>query len=70
MSWVSANDSEYHEAENLSLNISKAKSSLGWEPTWNLEQAIGKIVAWHKAEMRKEDLMKVSLKQIKEYFAD
>ena len=70
MSWVSANNSGYHEAENLSLDISKAKSSLGWKPKWNLEQAVGKVVAWHKADMKKEDLKKISLKQIKEYLSD
>ena len=70
LSWVSANNSGYHEAENLSLDISKAKSSLGWKPKWNLEQAVGKVVAWHKADMKKEDLKKISLKQIKEYLSD
>jgi hypothetical protein len=27
-------------------------------------------VAWHKADMKKEDLKKISLKQIKEYLSD
>ena len=37
-----------HEANYLKLDISKAKYKLHWEPRWNLETAILKIVEWER----------------------
>jgi CDP-glucose 4,6-dehydratase len=36
-----------HEAHYLKLDISKARGSLGWEPTWDLETTLGKVVTWN-----------------------
>lgn len=36
-----------HEAHYLKLDISKAKSQLGWQPRWTLAEALDKIVEWH-----------------------
>ncbi|OGV61215.1 MAG: CDP-glucose 4,6-dehydratase [Lentisphaerae bacterium RIFOXYA12_FULL_48_11] len=56
-----------HEAHYLSLNCSKARKELGWQPRWNLKQALGSIVEWTRAYARKEDVKRICLKQIKEY---
>jgi CDP-glucose 4,6-dehydratase len=37
-----------HEANLLSLNISKAKKELGWLPIWTNEEAIEKTILWYK----------------------
>lgn len=37
-----------HEANLLKLDISKAKSLLGWSPLWNIDQAIAETVAWYR----------------------
>lgn len=36
-----------HEATYLKLDISKARSRLGWTPVWSLETALQKIVEWN-----------------------
>lgn len=38
-----------HEARYLKLDISKAGARLGWRPRWTLEDALGRIIAWHQA---------------------
>lgn len=37
-----------HEANLLKLDISKAKSLLGWSPLWNIDKAIAETVAWYR----------------------
>ncbi len=37
-----------HEANLLKLDISKAKSLLGWSPLWNIDRAIAETVAWYQ----------------------
>jgi CDP-glucose 4,6-dehydratase len=56
-----------HEAHFLRLDSSKARRELGWKPRWHVGQAIDKIIEWTLAYKRKEDMLKVSLKQIEEY---
>jgi CDP-glucose 4,6-dehydratase len=40
---------QLHEARYLKLDISKARTALGWSPRWSLTQALESIVAWHRA---------------------
>jgi len=56
-----------HEAHYLKLDWSKARTELGWQPKWNLEQAIKKTVEWTKAYQSHKDVRSVCLRQIKEY---
>lgn len=56
-----------HEAGYLKLDCSKAKIQLGWQPHWSLETAIEKIVQWSNNYQSKENIRKVSLRQIQEY---
>lgn len=37
-----------HEANILKLDISKAKSRLGWVPLWDIDKAITETVAWYR----------------------
>jgi len=56
-----------HEAHYLKLDWTKARTELGWQPKWNLEQAIKKTVEWTKAFQGHKDVRSVCLRQIKEY---
>jgi CDP-glucose 4,6-dehydratase len=56
-----------HEANYLKLDISKARARLQWEPRWNLGQALGHIVSWHKAWLAGADMHQLCLEQIQLY---
>ncbi len=56
-----------HEAHYLKLDCSKAKAKLNWQPSWNLEQALEKIIEWVRAYQEQADMRVISLKQIQEY---
>jgi CDP-glucose 4,6-dehydratase len=52
------------EAGHLSLDSSAAESGLGWRPTWDLQEALAKIVEWHDAQRAGADMRAVSVRQI------
>jgi CDP-glucose 4,6-dehydratase len=66
-SWKLDNRDHPHEANYLKLDCSKAKSRLNWRPRWNIEQALEKIVAWHRAYSSGKEMREFSLSQINEY---
>jgi CDP-glucose 4,6-dehydratase len=69
-SWKLDTDSSHHEAGFLKLDISKAKSKLGWKPVWELNHTLDRIIFWHKAWLNKEDMQAICLTEIKEYMKD
>jgi len=54
----------------MKLDISKAKSRLNWQPTWQLEQTIERIIIWHQAWMNKENMQLLCLQEISNYMRD
>jgi CDP-glucose 4,6-dehydratase len=56
-----------HEAALLSLDCSKAKQLMQWQPKWSIEKAIEETIEWYKAFLNKEDLYSLSKKQIIKY---
>ena len=70
LSWKQEKSFSLHEAEILSLNITKARKTLEWAPKWKLNYAIDKVVDWHRKEIKNKDMIGVTLNQIKEYFDD
>jgi CDP-glucose 4,6-dehydratase len=56
-----------HEANYLKLDCSKAKAELGWHPKWDIETTLKSIVEWNKAYLNKEDIRKITEKQIDQY---
>ena len=52
------------EALHLALDSGKAERELHWRPRWNLEDALGLVVEWHRAQRAGEDMRAVSLAQI------
>jgi len=69
-SWALDSGKHPHEAGYLKLDVSKAKSRLGWQPTWHLEQTLEKIVDWHQAWLNQEDMQALCLKEIQDYMQD
>lgn len=59
-----------HEENFLKLDISKAKAQLGWRPTWSLEGSLQLITQWHRAWLAHQDVKKLCLHQIHQYYKD
>jgi len=56
-----------HEAHYLKLDISKARSLLGWSPRWNLDQALERTAHWYRHHISGGDLRSFTLGQIQDY---
>ena len=65
--WEIENTKQHHEASLLKLDISKAKSKLGWKPRWCLETAIDNTVEWYQAFKENKNMEDFTIKQIKLY---
>jgi CDP-glucose 4,6-dehydratase len=55
------------EAGYLALDSTKAERHLGWRPEWDLGQALERVVQWHEAERRGEDMRRASMTQIEQF---
>jgi CDP-glucose 4,6-dehydratase len=56
-----------HETRLLTLNSSKARTTLKWKPKADIETSIDNIIAWTRAYKDKKDIRKVSLDQLSAY---
>ncbi|OON96062.1 MAG: CDP-glucose 4,6-dehydratase [Candidatus Epulonipiscioides saccharophilum] len=61
---------DFHEAQILKLDCAKIKSVLKWQPKWNIETAVNKIVDWTRCYINKEDINKIMELQIEEFLFD
>lgn len=66
-SWQLDGGSYPHEAGHLKLDISKAKTKLGWQPRWNLATALANITDWHHHWLVKADMQAECQRQISNY---
>jgi CDP-glucose 4,6-dehydratase len=62
---IQQDPNQKHEAQNLMLNIDKAKKDLHWEPKYNALQSIEKTIEWYK-DARNGDVK--CLEHINQYF--
>lgn len=69
-SWQQDSALSVHEAHILNLDSSKAKAELGWQPKWHLEHALDKVVEWHQAWQRGDDMRAMCIAQIEEYLRE
>lgn len=67
LKWVNCYDGGPHEANFLKLDCSKLKSTFGWKPKWNLNDAIEKVVEWNKCWLSGENIRECMNKQINEF---
>jgi CDP-glucose 4,6-dehydratase len=56
-----------HEAHHLRLDCSKARTRLGWQPRWNIETALDRIVSWTKEYIDGENVRNVCQRQIQDF---
>lgn len=68
--WINEYDGGPHEATFLKLDCSKIKSVFAWEPRWNIETAMEKIVEWSDCYLKGENVAVCMEKQIKEYLGE
>lgn len=62
--------SNLYESGLLKLDISKARTLLGWNPVYNIYETIEKTVNWYRNfynGIKKEKLFKISLNEIRDY---
>jgi len=69
-SWQLDQGDHPHEAHYLKLDCSKAKARLNWQPRWNLDEALSKIVDWQKKYQQGANMKAVTLKQINLYLKE
>lgn len=67
VSWSIDKNANPHEAMYLKLDCSKAHLRLNWYPRLALQHALEKVVAWHKAYLRGENMHEITLQQINSY---
>lgn len=60
--------SEPHEANLLSLDISKAKAYLKWSTVWDTAKTVEKTVEWYR-EYKQKDPYEICRSQIKEFIS-
>lgn len=65
--WVLDDGRHAHEAIYLKLDISKARSRLGWNPRWGLLRALESTLDWHRAWRDGENMHAFCLRQIVEF---
>jgi CDP-glucose 4,6-dehydratase len=64
--WGGAFEWELDGGENPP-EAGEAERRLGWHAEWDLGQALERVVEWHEAQRRGEDMRKVSLEQIERF---
>jgi len=57
-------NNNFHEAQFLKLDISKARLDLKWVPKWNLEKTIEETIIWYRAYLDGKNMRKLTLDQI------
>lgn len=70
INWINKHDGGPHEASFLKLDCSKIRRHIGWEPVWNLNITMEKIVEWTWCYMQGGDYIECMKKQIEEYLGE
>lgn len=67
--WLLDGGEHPHEANYLKLDCSKAKMKLQWQPRWDLNTTLSRIIKWHKAWLNKDDMNAYCIQEINEYMS-
>lgn len=65
--WINKYDGGPHEANFLKLDCSKMKATFGWEPHWNIDKAVEKVVEWSKCWIEQGDISSCMNMEIQEF---
>ena len=66
-SWELEQGAQPYEAQTLSLDNTKAKVKIGWNPKWGINKALSETLDWHSDWRNGCNMAKTTVKQIKEY---
>ncbi len=67
LSWTRDERAQPPEAAYLALDSTRARERLGWRPGWDLEQALVRIVDWHREYAAGADMRLATMTQIEQY---
>lgn len=70
VNWINRSDNGPHEAGFLKLDCTKIKKTFGWNPVWDMNRTMQKIVEWCFAYYGKKDISACMDNQIVEYLND
>ncbi|MGH8035352.1 MAG: CDP-glucose 4,6-dehydratase, partial [Lysobacterales bacterium] len=65
--WQAAQGHQHHEAHNLNLDCSKARTRLGWRPKLPLETALEWTADWYRAYIESQNMQRFTQDQIQRY---
>lgn len=65
--WTAKPDGGPHEANFLKLDSTKLKTVFGWNPCWNMEQALRETVEWYADYLSGENIRNCTERQIWEF---
>lgn len=65
--WETTAVQQPHEATQLRLDSSKARTQLGWQSMYSINDSLRAIVDWHQAWRNGKDMRAYSLNQIEQY---
>ena len=70
-SWLNQADSNApHEDNYLKLDCSKIKSVFGWQPRWNIEEAVEQVARWTRVWLAGGDVSKEMDSEIKAFVGE
>jgi CDP-glucose 4,6-dehydratase len=62
--WHKTIQNQLHEATYLKLDSAKSRNQLGWQPQWNLEEALAQTADWYLSYRQGDNMYQKTLKQI------
>jgi CDP-glucose 4,6-dehydratase len=65
--WSVDGDQHAHEATLLKLDISKARTRLGWQPRLGLERSLTLVTDWYREWAAGADMRRYTIEQIEQY---
>lgn len=68
--WIDKYDGGPHEANFLKLDCSKLKNTFGWNPRWDVETTMEKIVEWSTSYSSGRDASECMRIQIEEFLGN
>lgn len=69
LKWVNKSEKDApHETNFLKLDSTKIKEIFGWQPKWNINDAIEKTIEWTESYYSGKDIISCTDKQINEFF--
>ena len=65
--WIDKYDGGPHEATFLKLDCAKLKATFGWNPVWDMDSTMDKLVEWYKIYIKNGDIRECTINQIEEF---